>query len=55
MANKMESTSRPMQIHINEETYELLKGNLKYQFDGPQTVTFKGRQISSFFITRKSL
>lgn len=46
LANKMESTSKHMQIHINENTYNLLKLKTKYAFEGPEIVNFKVGQTS---------
>lgn len=41
LANKMESTSRPGEIRINEETYNLVNKTGKYDFEGPELVAFK--------------
>ncbi len=53
LANKMESTSKHMQIHINQETYNLLKLNSKYVFEGPQMVAYKGNEIPTYFVTKR--
>ncbi|TPX33479.1 hypothetical protein SmJEL517_g03632 [Synchytrium microbalum] len=54
IASKMESSSKPMQIHISDVTYELVKNNATLVCTPGDVVTVKGKgPIQTYFVTRK--
>ena len=42
-ASRMESTSKPMFIHISEATYNLIAPSNKFKTDGPDVLNVKGK------------
>ena len=51
IASKMESTSKPMHIHINEPTYELARKSGKFDFSEPEVLNVKGKgQLVTYFV-----
>ncbi|KAI8804907.1 nucleotide cyclase [Cladochytrium replicatum] len=49
-ASRMESTSKPFQIHISESTYALIK-NKRFKINGPETMNIKGKgQMSTYWV-----
>ena len=42
-ASRMESTSKPMHIHISESTYHMIAGSGRFSFDGPDVLNVKGK------------
>lgn len=42
-ASRMESTSKPMKIHISESTYDLAKKANKFNMTGPDVLQVKGK------------
>ncbi|KAJ3111471.1 Receptor-type guanylate cyclase gcy-22 [Phlyctochytrium bullatum] len=50
IASKMESSSKPMMVHINKTNYDLLKATGKYRLEEAEDVSFKGISLSTYFI-----
>ncbi|KAJ3412238.1 Guanylate cyclase 2G [Chytridiales sp. JEL 0842] len=49
-ASKMEATSKVMQIHVNEATYNLLAPTNKFDITESDAVTIKGNTMRTFFV-----
>ncbi|KAJ3310504.1 hypothetical protein HDU76_003365 [Blyttiomyces sp. JEL0837] len=50
IASKMEATSRKMEVHIAETTYNMLKDTGKYNLTAGDSITIKGKEIKTFFL-----
>ncbi|KAJ3316398.1 hypothetical protein HDV06_003735, partial [Boothiomyces sp. JEL0866] len=48
-ASRMESTSKPLRIHISESTYNLVKGCGKFLLTGPDVLDVKGKGTMNTF------
>ncbi|KAJ3100283.1 Receptor-type guanylate cyclase gcy-22 [Phlyctochytrium planicorne] len=55
VASKMESTSKPMMVHISELTHELLKPCSQFTFAEADPVTMKGKTIKTYFVTGRTV
>ena len=50
-ASRMESTSKPMHIHISEATYELARKFGNFDFSAPETMNIKGKgQMVTYWV-----
>ncbi|KAJ3083105.1 hypothetical protein HDU99_000620, partial [Rhizoclosmatium hyalinum] len=53
-ASRMESTSKPMRIHISENTYKLIK-NKGFRLEGPDVMNIKGKgTMNTYWINGRS-
>ncbi|KAJ3338020.1 hypothetical protein HDU93_010086 [Gonapodya sp. JEL0774] len=50
VASRMEATSKPGRIHINETTYSMVKDLGKFRFSGPEPIEIKGVTTLAYFV-----
>ena len=54
-ASRMESTSKPMHIHISEATYTLAIKHGKFNISGPEVLEIKGKgRMSTYWVTGRA-
>ncbi|KAI8622173.1 nucleotide cyclase [Chytriomyces sp. MP71] len=53
-ASRMESTSKPMRIHVSESTYKLV-ANKGFKIEGPDVMNIKGKgQMSTYWVNGRA-